>query len=117
MFKTRKINILGTEWTINVVNGEKSKYLKYGRLDGLCQYDNRIILVDNMTRIDITAEARVNIIKHSLRHEIVHAFLAESGLNYSAIYEGHWAENEEMIDWFAWQSPKIFEVYKELDIL
>lgn len=50
--------------------------------------------------------------------ESADAFLFESGLssNTHGIY-GAWAENEEMVDWIAIQSPKIFKVFQELEIL
>ena len=52
-----------------------------------------------------------------LRHEVLHAFLFESGLSETAGFSGCWATNEEMVDWFAIQSPKIFEVFSELDLI
>ena len=52
-----------------------------------------------------------------LRHEILHAFLYESGLRENSKGCLAWAENEEMVDWFAIQIPKLVEVYKELNIL
>lgn len=56
--------------------------------------------------------------KRVLRHEIMHAFLNESGLSESSNqHDGAWAKNEEMVDWYAIQSPKIFAVYQSLDIL
>lgn len=56
--------------------------------------------------------------KKTLRHEIMHAFLNESGLSDdSNRFDGAWAKNEEMVDWFAIQSPKIFKVFVELGIL
>lgn len=56
--------------------------------------------------------------RKTLRHEIVHAFLAESGLfNNTYNVEVGWAMNEEMVDWFAIQSPKIFKIYLDLDLL
>ena len=66
----------------------------------------------------LTEDGKINLNKKKLRHEIVHAFLFESGLssNTHGIY-GAWAENEEMVDWIAIQSPKIFKVFQELEIL
>ena len=56
--------------------------------------------------------------KKTLRHEIMHAFLNESGLSDSSNrFDSAWAKNEEMVDWFAIQSPKIFKVFVELGIL
>ena len=54
--------------------------------------------------------------KRILRHELIHAFLFESGLHVETSEEP-WATNEEAIDWIAIQSPKIFKVFKELDCL
>ena len=56
--------------------------------------------------------------KETLRHELIHAFLNESGLSYSSLnYSSAWAKNEEMIDFFAIQFPKIVKVFKELKII
>ena len=56
--------------------------------------------------------------KRNLRHEIIHAFFNESGLSDNSFeFTGAWAKNEEMVDWLAIQSPKIFRVFQELDIL
>lgn len=49
----------------------------------------------------------------TLRHEIIHAFLAESGLWGSSEPAKAWAMNEEMIDWIALQFPKILKAFKE----
>lgn len=51
--------------------------------------------------------------KEVLRHEIIHAFLYESGLDACSGTAANWANNEEMVDWFAIQSPKIFHVFQE----
>lgn len=48
-----------------------------------------------------------------LRHEIIHAFLYESGLDACSNSAENWANNEEMVDWFAIQYPKIFKVFRE----
>lgn len=55
--------------------------------------------------------------KRVLRHEIIHAFFNESGLSDDSNNVTAWAKNEEMVDWFAIQSPKVFKVFQELDIL
>ena len=53
--------------------------------------------------------------KQTLRHEIIHAFLHESGLSDSTMQSPRgWAKNEEMIDWIAFQGPKIYEVWEEV---
>ena len=49
-----------------------------------------------------------------LRHEIIHSYLEESGLAASSNMSSAWAHNEEMVDWLAIQSPKIFVTFQEV---
>lgn len=56
--------------------------------------------------------------KETLRHEIVHAFFSECGLDYSALqYEGPWSKNEEMVDWIAIVGPDIYRAWREAGAL
>ena len=50
----------------------------------------------------------------TLRHEVIHAFLNESGLTSSSNGVDCWALNEEMVDWIAIQYPKIRKVFQQL---
>ena len=43
--------------------------------------------------------------KKILRHEIIHAFLYESGLDINSHDIDQWARDEEMVDWMAIQFP------------
>ena len=52
--------------------------------------------------------------KEVLRHEIIHAFLYESGLDACSGPAENWASNEEMVDWIAVQGPKIFEAWQKV---
>ena len=115
--KDCKVNILGTEYAIYHRN-EKDD----ANLDGKC----RDAYTDNSTHEIIICNKKEGCElgdyewykKAVLRHELIHAFLYESGLDSSSgSIGGGWAENEEMVDWFAIQSPKIYKVFKELDIL
>lgn len=49
-----------------------------------------------------------------IRHEIIHAFLFESGLWASTHGCEAWAMNEEMVDWLAIQFPKLFAAFIEV---
>ena len=55
--------------------------------------------------------------KKQLRHEIIHAFLSESGLQCNWQHMEQFGHDETTVDWFAIQSPKIFEVFKELELI
>ena len=47
-----------------------------------------------------------------IRHELVHAFILESGLSECCA----WAENEELVDWIARQFPKMTECFEKAGI-
>ncbi len=56
--------------------------------------------------------------RECLRHEIIHAFLYQSGLDGSALAPRQaWATNEEMVDWFAIQHEKIHAAFLQAGAL
>ena len=114
--KNMKVNILGTEWNIHIVK-EFPEHLKEHEetATGLCNGFDKDIFVKDMS--DCDCKDKEQLIKNVMRHEILHAFLFESGLSENAGFSGCWATNEEMVDWFAIQSPKIFAAYQSLEIL
>ena len=65
----------------------------------------------------IMLEILISYRKKQLRHEIIHAFLSESGLQCNWQHTEQFGHDETTVDWFAIQSPKIFEVFKELDLI
>lgn len=104
------INILGTPYTIIEQSEKDNPKLKDS--DGLCeQYSKKIILSSDIrTSEDVmTVENVDEYRKNVLRHEIIHAFLGESGLRGNS----EWAENEEMVDWFAIQFEKLCRAFAE----
>lgn len=113
-----KINILGSEW--NVKFGSEKKYPNLTNIDGYTDLSMREIVVDDMeaSQGQIGAKADLESYqKQVVRHEIIHAFLLESGLDSNSNSADSWAVNEEMVDWFAIQSPKIFKVFNEYDLM
>ena len=120
--KNMKVNILGTEYSIETNKVSDDSYLEKNKLAGYCGEESKLIVIADMTEekyfSDMDEKEQEAYRKRTLRHEIMHAFLNESGLSDSSNqYGGAWAKNEEMVDWFAIQSPKIFGVYQSLDIL
>lgn len=115
--KNIKVNILGTEWKIVFCKEEESELLKDKCRDGCTDDSTRTIWICEK-KDDCELQDYESWKKVILRHEILHAFLFESGLDASSIATyGAWATNEEMVDWFAIQSPKIFAVYQNIGIL
>lgn len=112
-----KINILGTEYTITIKKYDEDEYFKRANCNGYCSSSEKaIVLCDMATYPDWENETREVIdiqTKETLRHEIVHAFFNESGLSCNSNSTDAWARNEEMVDWFALQGPKIYKAWKE----
>lgn len=114
--ENRKINILGTEYRIEFRKEDEDAALK--ECNGYCDVTVKLIVVLSKPNKECECKDFSFLRKKTLRHEIVHAFLAESGLfNNTYNVDTGWAMNEEMVDWFAIQSPKIFKVYSELGLL
>lgn len=115
-----KVIVLGTEYAIRKDNFN-SPELKDKNCAGYCFYDERLIVYEDLDTDDDWKnegkDAKEKREKHILRHELFHAFLHKSGLSHSTFGHDAWAVNEEMVDWFAIQSPKIFSVFKELNLL
>lgn len=113
-----KVNILGSEW--NVKFGNEKEYPNLTNVDGYTDLSIREIVVDDMeaSQGQIGAKADLESYqKQVVRHEIIHAFLLESGLDSNSNSADSWAVNEEMVDWFAIQSPKIFKAFNEYDLM
>lgn len=120
--ENRKVNILGTEYRIEIHKVSEDSFMEEKGLAGYCEEENKLIVVVDMSEEKYFAgmdeKAQETYRKKTLRHEIMHAFLNESGLSDSSNrFDSAWAKNEEMVDWFAIQSPKIFKVFVELGIL
>lgn len=53
--------------------------------------------------------------KQIIRHEIIHAFMFESGLGFNWEHN-QYGHEETVVDWFAIQYPKIKNVFDELGV-
>lgn len=109
------LNILGTEYTVT-----KRKYGEdpaFVNLEGYCDRNTKEIVYCDMTTYpgwgNSPKKACEEEEKEVLRHETIHAYLDESGLEECSLDVGSWAKNEEMIDWFAIQGPKIMRTWTE----
>lgn len=105
--KPTTVCILGTKYTI------VEKPLK--DCDGYCDKTTKEIAIatkDDDCDMGNFEEYR----KKVLRHEIIHAYHHESGLD-NNLENKPYGFSETLVDWFAIQSTKIFKTFKELDIL
>ena len=114
--ENRKINILGTEYTICEKTEEQDCRLK--KCDGYCDKTSKEIVVLKISADNCDLHNPKWYTDKVLRHEIVHAFLFESGMHeYTNWDTKESCHNEQLVDWFAIQSPKIFKVYLELGLI
>ena len=125
------VNVLGTEYRVEMRDHNDDPSFTEDDSSAYCYCDAKLIVVGNLLTFPAATGTAASKEEGStihgaciegecvaLRHELIHAFLNESGLRWdSHAHSGAWAKNEEMIDWFAIQSPKIFATYKELGIL
>lgn len=117
-----QVKILGTTYTINYYNYTDKPCFKERSIGGYHDDTDLEIAIVRMKTFpgfeDETDEYCKKHEKYTLRHEIVHAFLSQSGLNDSALqFGGGWAKNEEMVDWIAYQFPKILQAFRDTDCL
>lgn len=119
----KKIDILGTTYTFETHKMSDDNHMRTYKLDGYCaEFSKRIVIADfdeePYSSENWTAEEKKCRRKQVIRHEVIHAFLNESGLSYdSIVLQDAWAKNEEMVDWIAIQWPKITKVLEELEAL
>ena len=110
----KKVNILGTDYTIvykDLGGPEEDGSIVYGYCDATIK---EIAIRDkNLGNV----EDFIAYQKQTLRHEVIHAFMSESGLQDSWQHAQQFGHDETTVDWFAIQSPKIYKVFNELDIL
>lgn len=113
-----KVNIMGTKYEIVRLTADEVE----DSFGGFCDPDLKrieVIRLNTHKEWQSCSEKKQNEReKLILRHEIVHAFLNESGIrDNGAAFEISWAHNEEMVDWIAIQGEKIYRAWQEAGAL
>ena len=110
------LDILGTPYSVYVdIMPEDDDYLN--GCDGYCDKTTKRIVVIGETKASELGDFSV-FRKTTLRHEIVHAFLYESGIDANTTWDIPGEQHpEHMVAWIAIQFPKILKVFKEVDAL
>lgn len=105
--------ILGIEYSISYKEQKEEKELEEN--DGYCDSTSKeiVIVEGNPNHVGNFAELQ----KRVLRHEILHAFLYESGLGANFEHTNQFGHDETMVDWISLQFPKILKVYWEVGAL
>ncbi|MBR5199342.1 MAG: hypothetical protein IKW20_05880 [Bacteroidales bacterium] len=115
----KRVKILGSTYKVYVnVPYTKDPSLE-GRF-GYTSFPSRKIVVADIRTVpgweDVDDYEAENTFAQTMRHEVIHAYLLESGLNGSSSPVDCWARNEEMVDWFAIQMPKMINTFNELGV-
>ena len=108
------VTVLGTEYKIKISNRDDPK------MDGADGYFEGVVKEIYLNEEMFISEDKLYVRgfhtkywKKVLRHELVHAFIYESGLD----SECSWARNEEMVDWISKQFPKMADCFTSIGIL
>lgn len=102
----KNVTILGQEYEINFdLNDNENDGITY-------VYDKIISVMPAYKFLDENASnaSKEKAFKETLRHELFHALFFESGLS-------EYCFDENLIEFLAIQTPKIFKIFSELNIL
>ena len=102
--------VLGTPYTIEDSNEMDDANLEFN--DGYCDPSTKKIVIKTFERSTDSMEDLNAYRKKVIRHELVHAFLYESGLHACSF-----AINEELVDWIALQFPKMQKVFEQCEVI
>lgn len=109
-----KVMILGTSWKIKFKKAEEDPMLK--ERDGYCDRTIKKIVIAK----DRGTSGFHNYLQYqreTVRHEIIHAFLIESGLDGNWQHAEEFGHDETMVDWIAMQFPKIQKAFQEAGVI
>lgn len=110
----KKVNILGTEYEI--VLDAPDEMLPEGA-DGAMDNSIKRIVIAKFEPSRNSIKNLEEYQKKVLRHEVIHAFLYESGLWNNSCNVESWGQCEEITDWIAIQFPKIKKAFEEVGAL
>ena len=111
---TTKVDILGTEWSIQVV--PMGKRFEDRSCEAYCDNSIKTVFIGLREHEPDDVDDIICIRKQYVRHELIHAFFYERGLGVNSMSNYCWATNEEMVDWLALQFHKIEKVFKDLKV-
>lgn len=108
----KKVNILGTEYKIKMLSEDEYPKLKIMSANGLAELYSKDLIIDSGMNKQTGKEFEnfKAFENKTIRHEIIHAFFHESGLD-------DYGGDEDLVNWLSLQFPKILQAFKEADCL
>jgi hypothetical protein len=104
--KEEIITVLGTNYHLKIGVAEADDP-RLKSCDGLTDNSVKEIVVGKFVPDEQSVGDLEEYTRKVIRHELIHAFLYESGLDCNS----DWARNEEIIDWIAIQFPKLKDLF------
>lgn len=104
------VDVLGTKYKLVQSNSGKDVVLE--EASGYCDYTTKTLVIKDLLPKSGSLGDLEEYKKRVIRHELVHAFLFESGLAGES-----WGADEEIVDWIAFQFPKLLEAFKSAGAL
>ena len=104
------VDVLGTVYSIEQSNQIVDDNLN--NMDGYCDHSIKKIVIDTFNNSPGSMQNLDEYRKQVIRHELIHAFLFESGLDGNS-----WAKEEEIVDWIACQFPKLMKTFEDADAI
>ena len=108
-----KITVLGQEYKL--LKGNENQYPVLKDANGYVDLYAKKIIIDETfatPESNFKSERPDLALNHIYRHEIIHAFFSESGINYNLSND----EEESLVDWIALQFPKMKRAFEELGV-
>ena len=112
----KKVNVLGTEYTIEFRDYESDELMKEKEIDGYCDKSTHLIVISNKAP-DCEVGNWGEVQKAVIRHEVIHAFLYESGLAASWEHTQRYGHDETVVDWIAQQFPKLLQAFQQAEAI
>lgn len=110
--ENKKVMVLGEEYTIEYRRESEDPRLS-DDCGGYTDPSVRRIVIGICEEAVDNCENQEEMRRRTLRHELVHAFAIESGLDNNS----GWAMDEEMTAWVANQAPKMLDVFRRADAI
>ena len=99
------VDVLGEKYSIR--QSDKVKDINLETCDGYCDTSIKSIVIGTFQDFPDSIKDLDSYKNKVTRHELIHAFLFESGLSHNS-----WAANEEIVDWIANQFPKMLKAFE-----
>lgn len=110
----RKIKIMGEKWRITIKEREEDPILSGA--NGYCRPTSRDIVICDLRDDDEYGDP-IGMMKHALKHELVHSMMFESGIGFCSHDAECWGTDEEIVDWIAKNSMKLFKLFRRCGLL